>query len=120
MDTIQQLLEELITAEAFESVRIEGYRRILSFPENLLSGSARAEVNEALQWSIMRQTYISRTLDEVRRLIDHGYPLRVQQIAPLDVIEELKSELITIQLAVSEFETAPVGTVNVSDEIAVS
>ena len=120
MDTIQQLLNELTTAETFESVRIEGYRRILSFPENLLSGSARAEVNEALQWSVMRLAYISTAIDDVKILIDHGYPLRVQQIAPLDVIEELKSELITIRLAVEEFETAPVGTVTISDEIAVS
>jgi len=120
MDTIQQLLEELIDAETFESVRIEGYRRILSFPENLLSGSARAEVNEALQWSIIRLAYIVNAIADIRILIDHGYPLRVQQIAPLGVIEELIGELITIQLAVDEFETAPVGTLDVSDEIAVS
>lgn len=120
MDTIQHLLEELITAETFESVRIEGYRRILSFPENLLSGSARVEVNEALQWSIMRLAYIVRAMGDVKMLIDHGYPLRVQQIAPQDVIEELKSELVTIQLAVDEFDSAPIVTLVVSDEIAVN
>lgn len=120
MTTIQQLLDELIASETFEAIRIEGYRRILSFPESLISGSARAEVNDALQWSIMRQAYISRAMGDIKMLIDHGYPLRVQQIAPLDVINELKNELITIQLAVEEFETAPLGTLKVSDEIAIN
>lgn len=117
MSTAQQLHDELIAAEAFEALRITGYLEILSFPANLLSADTRAEVNEALQWSSARIAHIQQATATVKTLIEHGYPDRVQQIAPAVAIEELKDRLSIMGLAVAEFETPPTVDVIVSDEI---
>lgn|SRR5574343_44835 len=117
---IAQFLEELTVAEKFELIRIHGYGEILSMPERLLSDLARAEVDEALKWSLERQKRIAVTIEAVKFLSDHDYPFRVQQIAPEPAIEELKDRLEMMRLAVAEFETAPTGTVVISEEIPVN
>ncbi len=117
---IQQFLEELLAAEAFEQIRRHGYDEILALPQTLLSDETRAEVFDALQWSNLRFTRIAAAKESVKALLDNGYPERVQQIAPEATIAELKDRLEMMRIAVAEFETAPFGTVKISDEIPVN
>lgn len=116
---IAEFLEELITAEYFEQIRRSGYDEILSLPRSLLSEETRGEVFDALQWSNTRYSLIVDAIQSVQELINHGYPERVQQIATASAIDELKARLEMMRLAVAEFETAPTGKAEISEEIAI-
>lgn len=120
MELIQQINDELTTAETFEQVRLNGYDEILSMPASLLSNTTRDEVIEAMKWSKSRLLDIQQSIDAVKKLITGGYPSRVQQIADQTVITELQNRLEMMRLAVAEFQTPPVATVNISDEIAIN
>jgi hypothetical protein len=120
MAIIRQLLDELTTAQDFESVRITGYLELLSFPGNLLSDLARTEVNEAYQWSHQRRSLIMQAIVCIEALMADSYPERLQQIAPLEAIEEFRNGLVAMQLAIAEFEEVAAGSLSVSEEIAVN
>lgn len=117
---INEFITELIAAENFELIRIVGFDEILALPENLLSDATRIEVQEALQWSLDRQVAIAKALEVVSILSEHGYPMRPQQIAPLSAITELNERLDSMRIAVAEFEAAPTGSAQISDEIPVN
>jgi hypothetical protein len=120
MDTVQLFLAELLSAEAFERVRITGYTEILSFPTSLLSEQTRVEVSDALRWSTDRLTLVMNAITTANALIAHEYPSRLQQVARDEVIVELNDRLSTLQIAVHEFLSAPTGSINVSPEIAIN
>lgn len=117
---IQQFLEELSAAEAFEQIRRHGYDEILAMPPSLLSNETRAEVFDALQWSNLRYSKLVSAKESVQALLDNGFPGRVQQIAQESAITELKDRLEMMRLAVAEFDTAPTGTVEISEELPVN
>jgi len=117
---IRQFIEELTAAEAFEQIRRHGYDEILALPLTLLSNETRKEVFEALQWSNDRYSRIVDALDSVHSLLDHGFPDRIQQIASEFVIDELKDRLEMMRVAVAEFETAPSGKAEVSEELPIN
>lgn len=119
MGTISDFIAELVAAQEFESSRVKGYEEILSFPSNLLGPEARMEVDEALGWSLNRLNLITNAINYVEMLNADGYPARITQTAPGTVINELKARLLDMTLAVSEFSEPPIGTVDVSEEIAV-
>lgn len=117
---INDFINELLAAENFELIRIVGFDELIALPPNLLSDATRDEVAEALRWSLSRQVALAKAIEAVNILSEHGYPLRPQQIAPLAVITELNERLDAMRIAVAEFETAPTGSAEVSDEIPIN
>ena len=119
MSAIDNLIEELSVALAFEDVRIQGYNELLSFPVSLLSEESRVEVGEAISWSSQRLSLIQTGLQALQALWNHGYPIRLQQIAGEPVIVELQSKLQALQIAVAEFDIAPEAILTVSEELPI-
>lgn len=115
--SLTDVLKDLTQAEAYEQERITGYVVILSFPPNLLSVLSHDEVTEALQWSRDRLAKISAGLAAVKVLLAHGYPAREQQLAPPEVLEELRLRLLAMQLAIAEFAPPQNGAQTGSAEI---
>lgn len=120
MATIDEFIEEFIVAIEFEKQRIFGYNQVLaSSGLGLYSKSTIDEVNAALSWSISRLEKLEKTLFAVQELKIHQYPARQVQIAPTEVIEELKARLNQIRLAILEFSSPPVGTLSISEELPI-
>lgn len=117
MAVIDTILLELQEASTFESKRVTGYTEILSLPTSLLTAGARAEVSEALAWSTSRLQQVLQALTVVSVLKDGGYPGRLQQVAPDEVIAELLGNLQAMKTAIDEFQPPPVGSATVSEEI---
>lgn len=116
--SISEFAADLDSALLFESERIDGYTAWLSVPDNLVDQTAKAEIQEALGWSMARHGLIGVTVTYVRQLIDHGYPNRVEQIADDSVIAGLSNALRVLSLSVNEFHEPPVAELQVSKEIA--
>jgi len=116
---IELFIEELSAAEAFEQIRRSGYDEILAIPATLLSPETRSEVFDALQWSNLRYSKIIQAKEAVQELFINVYPQHVQQIASESVISELEERLEMMRIAVAEFETAPLGALDISEQIVI-
>lgn len=114
---INEFITELDSALIFEQERIKGYLGILNFPNTLISDSSKQEIQEALDWSVKRHKLIENTLAPVQALLSHGYPVRVDQLAPEFVIDELRDALRVLTLSVDELHEPPELIMNVSDEL---
>jgi len=113
---INEFIAELESALSFEQARIKGYLGVLTFPNNLVSDPSKQEIQQALDWSVKRNALLESALTPVKALLDHGYPKRVEQLAPESVIDELKEALRLLTLSVDELHEPPVLNIEVSEE----
>lgn len=116
---IVDLQNELTESERYERDRIDGYASLLAAPERLLSQEAKTELNEAIRWSEVREQLIRDHIQTGKALIEHGYPDRLQQVAPQSVIDELNNLLEDERKAVGEFlqNLTTKGTLTVGPEV---
>lgn len=119
MSTIDTLLQEMTDAKAFEDRLITGYQELNALPSALLSAEAHAEVAEGLQWATVRSKKLDNAIIVLGVLKDDGFPSREQQVAPDQVIDELKSRLQLMQLAINEFVPVLIGSSTVGPEAPV-
>lgn len=115
---LPQLEDELGKAREFEQIRIQGYNEILALSGGVAEVSA--EVREGLAWSAEREQRLGVALEAVVNLMDHGYPARVEQIAPATVIAQIQAYVDAMTAALHELHEPPVGAFQVGPEVRVN
>lgn len=74
-------------------------------PDYLMNGTAKSEIQEALTWSLNRRELLNRGISALGALIEDGFPSRLQQVAPEDIVQVFLDRLANLTAAVGEFTT---------------